>query len=460
MILGCFFLSSCGSDPVSIVEIDGWLLRASFSPDGNRIVVKYDTIRDKQEPEEGVEKVMDSFAVLTAPDWTPVFSYRSPYRIWRTYTCANPDIIIHTEDHYPEDTKSDLVFRSMTTGQEVSRISIDYEPGFPEYNRFHCDIEKDIAYIDAFADRIVAVDGTNGTIITEYITGEPVDYSEFRVQKAQDRLVRIDLQDDNIWIFRLSTGELLQKVELHMDYLSELWRDYDFVNESTLVYANMGERNGHTGTFLFVLDLDSRELVAEHFLGYYYLAGMASMDSEGRNLSVLLEAADRSCWSAWVVDIVTGQSQMGIEPCVLDRGMLIPIPKQSIMIASDWSHPSGATQYFTAYSYPDYQVLAEGPAPSAYDEKIHVPNRKLLVMSSTFNDHFGVYNLDRLELVSDFHVCERLNDVGLGGLSVDPSGRWALMICGGEKPSPLGIGSYPSGAGIALVDLEHYRPAD
>jgi len=348
----------------------------------------------------------------------------------------------------------------MTTGQEVSRIAIDYEPGFPEYNRFHCDIEKDIAYIDAFADRIVAVDGTNGAIITEYITGEPVEYAEFRVQKAQDRLVRIDLYEDWVWIFKLSTGELLQKVELQMDYRPDLWTAYEFINESTLVYAVMGERDGESGTFLFVVDLDSHQIIAEHFLGHLVLSGMAPMDEEGKQLSVLLMTPDMSCWSAWVVDIVTGQSQMGIEPCALDRGMLIPIPKQSIMIASDWSHPSGAIQYFTAYSYPDYQVLAEGPAPSAYDEKIHVPNRKLLVMSSTFNDHFGVYNLDRLELVSDFHVCERLNDVGLGGLSVDPSGRWALMICGGEKPSPLEIGAYPSGAGIALVDLEHYRPAD
>ena len=452
-----FSFFGCTDGHAKIIEIDRWMSRIQFDQSGQHLFVLTRTPIATPDGPSPYELVRNNITVFDVGTWKKVYSYISEHETRATYSCADPDVLIHTEDSYPDDDYNDLVFRSISTGEEINRIGVGaIPPGQSSPGMYHCDMEDNIAYFYSRDERIRAINGSTGELLREYlVTGDP-GTSSFRVQKGGNRLVRVDENNDLVWIFNLATAELLARLDLWETYRNGLWTMHIYPDDQTLVYGVMAERDGSSGLFLIVVDLDAMTIKDEIFVGHYLLTGFDPMPPDGSRIVLGLQEPSASCIGIWGMALDGSPAELLLDLCDFGWAGAFLIPELSLLLVSDWAHPSGAESYFIAYSYPDFNILAEGPAPSAYTEKNYVPNLDLEVMTSTFNDHFGVYDLRQYKLVDDFFVCHGLNNTSVETLKVDPLGRWAAMICGGEDRG-IEPGKHPVGAGFAIVDLSRYR---
>ncbi len=328
----------CTDGRAKIIEIDSWMSRIQFDQSGQHLFVLTRTPIATPDGPSPYELVRNNIAVFEVGTWKKVYSYVSEHETRATYSCADPDILIHTENSYPDDDYNDLVFRSISTGEEINRIGVGaIPPGPSSLDKYHCDMENNTAYFSVRDEKILAIDGSTGELLREYlVTGNP-GTSSFRVQTNKNRLVRTDEDNDLVWIFNLDTTELLARLDLWETYRNEsLWTMQTYPDDQTLVYALMAERDNLNGLFLIVVDLESMAIKDEFFVGHYLinylLIGFNSMPPDGSRLVLGLQEPSASCLGIWEMALDGSPAELLLDLCDFDSAGAVVFPEHSLIL--------------------------------------------------------------------------------------------------------------------------------
>lgn len=451
LLLVAAMCTSCRNDAAHLVEIDGWLGALTFSKDGSRLIVVYGHIRN-------MLFVQDTLAVYEVGTWKKLMEYRSSGRIWRAYGCADPNVILHAEDRYPDDKKSYLVLRSVSTQEQIARINADHLPGMdPNTNTFYCDQESNVMYLDAFTDKVTAVDGSTGKVLREYVSEALGDYAPFIVQRERDRLVRVDEYNSLLWVYRMSTAELLARIDLWPDDRKPppYGVDYKLMDDNHLAFGLLGKKDDVSGAYLVKVDLAALSVEGEYYIGPYDLHGLVVMQPGDGKVCAYTHEPNAWCGQVRYLDTKTGEGDVGLDLCD-DGGQFdafaIPDVDRFTFRGSNPSGRSGAFRYL--YSYPDFDYISADYYPAGYGYTQFARNLNLVVSTNASNDTFTIYDPLRPGFVDYFHICKNIYD---SVLAISPAGRWAGVVCQGKEPNPIeSDADHPVGAGVAVVDLAKY----
>ena len=462
MLAALLLLSGCGDGfPIGErnlhkIEVDGWMIDLYFSRNSNYLItlsghLKHDSSRQ-------LRLTPDTLGVYQVEDFEKVFEYTSPYRIWRTYTCSDPDILIHAEDKFPEDEQSDLVFRSISSGEEIARLWVRNLPDSWNDTDFHCDMLENRIYFNQGNCSIAIADGSTGEILQtiehECIAG----LSPLFVQKSSDRIIRLDRTSHIIYTFRLSTGELLGTFDewpnpYDLSYMCKAWE----LDQSHLLFAINDKKDDVTGIYFQVLNLDDFSIESESVIENCSYPGSLALAADGTHVVGFFGARDGCLggedWpSITAFNFVNGEVTSRIDASQHGQGPFVPLTEIGLIYQEDWQAGPSAT----FYSYPDLEIVHHGEAPIDAEEHYYISDGNLLIMESYFSDRFAVYDLDNFRTLDRFHLCD---NVGANTLTVSPNQKLAAVKCNGvEAEDDDGeIGPAPKGAGVAIVGLEGYR---
>jgi hypothetical protein len=453
-MLGLVVLAQCGGDSQPRIRIKGSVLLSQFSPDGGHLLVNWGHAEsDPNAFPEGTRIRFDMLSVFESGTWRLVKEFSSSGRIWRGYMCADPDIVFYRETNEPA-TKQELVVRSLATGQEIARKPMDLYLGSDMDNPrgFYCDLSSNTIYMFLAAKKITSLNGSNGEVVREFFPEEAENTSGFIVQVEKDRLIAIDQPGEQVFIFRLSTGELLGKVKVWdadpvpLDH----FQDHALVDEDHLLYYIIGEKSNVNGTYFFLVDLTNRSIEDESCIEGYMAGDIYPIQGDTRRILISMIKYDDSDMKIGVFNYTSGTVESYLQlPVFEGMGTMFPVPSEGRLIIDSWDNPP----QFAVFQYPGFSMLFKGPAPIAAADKHYVSRGKLLVMSNS-RDEFGVYDPVNFKVLDAFRICQNTQYV----TRIDPQERWAAVVCAGyPMDTQLKPGQVPDGAGIAIVELDRYR---
>jgi hypothetical protein len=447
-------VASCGDSKSHLVEVDGWMGQVTFSQDGRYLIGIFAQFT------EGIGLKSDTFSVYEVRGLEKVMSYQSPGRISGVFTCGDPGIVLHGEDKDPEGEDPDLVFRSISTKEEIAVLEVDRVPFMNEEgNGYFCDFDNNVMYLAVYANKIIAVDGSTGEILREYLAENLGDYTPFFVQKGRDRLVWVDEHNEVLWVYRLSDASLLQRVDLWPDDRTDSYGvHFALLDDDHLAFGLLGTKDDVGGAYLEIVDLELLEVEKEYYLGPYDLHGVYVIEPGDGRITAYMHEPNEMCGQIWLVDTVSEQQEVGIDLCKVGSGNrfgAVNIPELDLFWVGDWTPSSGSRYHVDIFSYPSFELSYEGVLPSRCHSVEYAKGADLIALAS-FENHFGVFDPRTYKMVDDFHICEDMSDTSL---KVDPTGRYAAMTCGGvaSEQAPESNSDHPRGAGFAVVDLLRYR---
>ncbi|MBW2703947.1 MAG: hypothetical protein JRF33_24265 [Deltaproteobacteria bacterium] len=457
LLSGCGDGFPIGDRDLRIIEVDGWMGSQFFSRGGERLITIHRTLkRNTITRELSLER--DTIGVYQLENSEKIYEYKSEHRIWRAYTCADPDIIIYGEDNFPEDNDLELVFRSISSGEEIARFWVRNLPDAWNDTDFHCDMEENRIYFNQGYCSIAIADGSTGEILQtiehECITG----LSPLFVQKASDRIIRLDRTSHIFYIFSLSTGELLGTFDewpnpYDLSYMCQAWE----LDQSHLLFAINDKKDDVTGIYFQVLNLDDFSIESESVIENCSYPGSLALAADGTHVVGFFGARDGCLggenWpSITAFNFVDGAVTSRIDASQHGQGPFVPLTEIGLIYLEDWLTVPSAT----FYSYPDLEIVHQAKAPIDAEEHFYISDGNLLVMESYFSDQFAVYDLNNFRTLDRFHLCD---NVGANTLAVSPNQKWAAVICDGieDDDDDGNIGPPPEGAGVAIVGLDGYR---
>ncbi len=456
LLSGCGDGFPIGDRDLRIIEVDGWMGSQFFSRDGERLITIHRTLKRNTITQE-LSPQRDTIGVYQLESSEKIYEYKSEHRIWRAYTCADPDIIIYGEDNFPEDDDLELVFRSISSGEEIARLWVRNLPDSWNDTDFHCDMEENLIYFNQGNCSIAIADGSTGavmlTIEHECIAG----WSPLYVQKEHDRIIRLDDLMNTFYVFRLSSGELLGTVELwpnpyELQFTTNEWE----LPDGNMLFSINGKKNDITGLYFIIVDLDQMTVTNETVLqGCSYPADRALDMENGRFIASFSDfgmCLDTDGDDIGVFDYINGEVVSQKDTSAHGQGPFVPILPLNLIYQEDWLAEGAPSATF--YSYPDLEILHQGDAPIGAEEHFYISDGNLLIMESYFSDQFAVYDLDNFRTLDRFHLCD---NVGANTLAVSPNQKWAAVICDGIEDDDGNIGPPPEGAGVAIVGLDGYR---
>jgi len=453
-------LDSCSDSKAHILGVDGWMGVVDFSEDGNYLLTEY---------MQGVNNAGSSgrvgvIEVFETGSWRKVMEYHSPGWIaGGMLMCADPDVIIHGEEKIPGADNPVLILRSISTTNEIATYEVDHLPLFQTNSRdYHCSIQNNVVYIDAFTDKITAINGSTGEIVREYVAEYLGDYAPFFVQEDQDRLVIVDSHNAVLWVYRLSAGALLSKIDMWPDDRPDASVvDYELMDDDHLAFGLLGQKDGVGGAYLVKVDLAALSVESEFYMGPYDLHALVVMEHGDGKVCAYMHEPNAWCGQVRYYDTNLGVGSVGIDLCDVGSGEnfdAVSIPDLKLFMLNDWNPSDDSGKHNYIFSYPDF-TLVETPMHKSYSGIKYASNVKLAAMLNIATDHIGIFDPFKPGLLDDFKFCTSVYD---SSFIIDPSGRWAAVVCQGERhdsSDPDADLVPPSGAGVAVVDLGRYRSA-
>lgn len=440
---------SCGTDPAQLIKIKGWMDEMEFSEDGSCLLSIHGHVRHTGAVHS------DTVVVHSVGGWNKLMEYTSQGRIRTVCMCADPDIVVHSESDEVFGGIDDLVFRSISSKEIVNRIVVDHLPGqSSNLGVFYCDMEDNKIYANILQDKISVLDGSTGETMSEYEVPTAGSRTIFSVQKVHDRLIAIDFYDDIIWIYRISTGELLGRIDIWPSFRdSDLPVECRFIDDDHVLYLLAASKEGKSGVYSFLVDLVSGSVENECLLPEYIFWEAWIMERGGDRVLANVNKPSEYNGSTIVMNFRTCDVEHELDLSWHGQGQVFPIPEIGRIYIDDWRAPNDSSARI--YGYPELDLLHEGRAPNDSEEKQWVSDGQFIVMESYFDNRFGIYDPVKLKVKDDFYICE---DVAGNSLRIDATQRWAAVMCRGKNPDgKFTSDSYPKGAGISVVDLDNYR---
>jgi hypothetical protein len=423
----------------------------SFSENGNYLIANYGQYRDAE-----TRVKFDGVIVFDLVEWKLVMDYVSRGEIGPVYTCADPDVVVVSENRYPDDATFRLKFRSLSTTESFATIEMDMPPGqTPDSGLYHCDLRENIMYMAILQDKVTALDGSTGDVVREYLAEDVGEYAPFVVQKEEDRLVRIDMYNDVVWIYRLSTADLLGRIDLWPHIRDGRSTDYSFIGPEKILYGLFGDNDaGCIGVQFVLADLSGFTASELYCVEGYMYDGFMPMDDRIDNILLLAHIPNSYCYEIRSVDLESGTDDLWFDLCELGNGGLMAIPETDTVLLADWEPEGEVGEHFYFYSYPEFELKDDFLSPVTYEEVQFVNSKNILLLESAFSDYFAVYDLLQNTLLDDFRLCENVFE---NSLRVDPFDNWAAVRCGGKDPDEeIGPGVFPADSGMRVVDLRNY----
>jgi hypothetical protein len=378
------------------------------------------------------------------------------------WTCADRNTIAHAEFYRGGDIE--LVFRDIDTKTERRRFSVQRVPYTGKYmsHTYYCDLATNIIYARFFDDRMVALDGTSGETLREYPTPGLGDGPRLLVQPERDRLQVVDLPNHRILRYRLSTAEPLGDIQVLDPQTEEHSSAYVLLDEDHMVWGTTGVKSDYDDTTapinLYAIDLATGEVGPPALFGeFYYLAWMYPMKDKDYPVLVVVDRVEWhdgwvECFDRWAWDPVGQKKKSGISSCDYSWSAIMPVPDLNMIVVNDVPSPSGKPSRFYTVDYPGFSPVGGSDYSTVFEEWEYDPVRRLIVIESSFEDRFGVFDPMANKVLDDFHICD---NVGQNSLRLAPGGRWAGVPCGGvwNENDPYTVSR---GSGVAVVDLERY----
>ncbi|HUU03382.1 MAG TPA: SUMF1/EgtB/PvdO family nonheme iron enzyme [Myxococcota bacterium] len=418
----------------------------SFTRDSKHLVIEY----YKRTGYHG-----DTLAVFEVGSFRKVAEYESPGEVYSFLTsCADPDIIMFAEQKDLENGKTHIVYRSIEDNMEVASKEEDELSQI--YGHPWCDMESNIVYIRVGKDKIAAFNGSTAEMLHEYLALDVGNYAPFEVQKEKDRLVWVDRSNELLYVYGLSDGELLSRIDVWPDNRPAPGGvDYGFLDDDHLVFGLLGQKDGVGGAYLVKVDLEALSVEGEYYMGPYDLHGLKVMEPGDGKVCAAMHDPAAACGQIWLVDTDTGEAGIGIDLCNDGGSYTDAIGAPDIdYYTFKGTNPSGAGDHFRyQYSYPDFKMVGASKYPMGSGYTQFASNIDLLVSTNAAIGYIIVYDPLRSRFIDSFYACNNMHDSFLG---FDPTGNWAVVLCEGEARDGPGP---PRGAGFAVADLSRYRSA-
>lgn len=456
------------SNHARLLDAAGYMREFNFSADGIDLIVNFNHY--KKDPSSGSTILFsDSLTIFEVASGTRKFELVLDEQrngdwpqIGGFWTCADRNTIVHNE--WTHGTRPEIVFRDMVTGQERRRLTVDRKPDSGKYmvKTYFCDLATNIIYARFFDDRIVALDGTSGETLREYPTPGLGDGPELLVQPERDRLQVVDLDHHRILRYRLTTAEPLSDIQVLDPQTEEHSSAWVLMDEDHVVWGTTGVKSDYYDTTapinLYTIDLATGEVGPPALFGeFYYLAWMYPMKDEDYPVLVVVDRVEWhdawvECFDRWAWDPVGQNKKSGISSCDYSWSAIMPVPDLERIVVSDVPSPSGKPSIFYSFDYPSFSPVGESDYSTVFEEWEYSPAKRLIVIESSFEDRFGIYDPVGNRILDDFHICDNVIE---NSLRLAPGGRWAGVLCYGKSD---GTGQYAPrrGAGVAVVDLERY----
>ena len=414
------------------IEIDGFAPSVVFSASGRHLLVNWE--------EKGQEE--RNCAVYEVGSWEKLAELRASGGC--VAMCADEEVVLMRE-RSAEGKPFDMVLRRLGDGDELARYHM---PIYWWPRVIECARESNLIWLDIDPEKIVAFDGSSGELVREYVAddldteyGGFTKYSPFEVLQASDRLIWVDQYAAVLWVYRLSTGELLSRIDVWPDeYGGAFGQDYELMGGERLAFGLTGRKEGVTGAYLVVVDLASPSRESEFYLGNYDLHGLVVMEPGDNRVLYFIHEQNASCGLVGMTDVASGEQKVAIDLCSASRDNQFdaqPVTAEDVLLVHEWRN------YFI-YSYPDFKVVKTVEPAYSYSVNKYSPLR-LSFQAVASSSRVGIFDWRELDYVDEFVACSPISDY----VKVDPSGRWVAAVC-------EGVSRNPTVSAVALVDLRRY----
>jgi len=462
--------AGCSDAGNPTIPISGFRTNPHFSEDGRFLIVGYGHHYGAP-----IYVFTDTVAVYETGTWKKIMEIKSEYPVklhsteyFFPFICGEPPVLAIAES-VEEEGIFDLVFRTIPEGEEVERIHMD--PYFspqpnPDYKRYFCDLEENLVYLEIFEKKITVLDASTGEQVRHYVVDQPETTApKFFLQKEKDRLVAVDTYTEQVFVYRLSSGELLGVVNAQhrtnkttIALRGSLVFDYfALVDEDHLLLTDSIREDDVDSTYLTLVDLEKLVIDNVTRLEGYYSITMTYIEPEKNQVYMSIcirrpHELEIPCYSS-IIDYMSGEIVNSMRNNFMGYGTSCPLPHLGILYFDDWTVPAEEAAW--VFSYPEFELLHRGPAPMASNDMHWISRGRFIVMKNTQLEQFGVYDPINFEVLDVRHLCEQVT----GRMQIDPQERWAAVACGGVNPHDDGYqaGDIPRHAGVAIIDLDRYR---
>ena len=458
IVMSLFICGGCDSD-VKVIRLPGISISHLFSASGELLVANWRKIEDG--------KYVGRYSnIYQTGTWERVASIKHAGNWDTCISMCSDEVVICREEIDESNASVDLVIIRISDNMELNRFAM--APNW--YPRATCMRPGNLTVVDVGPGTIKALDSSSGEVVRVYKAGGMEEeyqgftkYTPFVVQQQEDRLVWIDLYEAVLWVYRLSTGKLLRRIDMWpYDEKYSLGVSYEFMDNDQLALGVLGGKQEGSGAYIVLADISELAVRGEYYLGPYDLHDTFVMEPGDGTLLVSTHEPSAMCGEIRWLDTTTGESGVGLDLCELGSGDnfgVSRIPERDVFLVLNRPRGGGTgpEESYELYEYPTYSYIKDVFTAIPYYIGVKSVSRGLTAWDSYYNDHIGIFDWDKLDYTTDFHVCKNISQSGQE-LSVSPEGRWLAVDCEGEELGDPddGIPEPPVGAGVAVVDLDKY----
>ena len=441
---------NCGGESHLTIELPDSAGAVRFSSSGRRLFVVW-TDREGSGERDSV------IAGYETGSWTKVIKF--PGYVTFVAMCEDDDVVVAQQDVPGEENGDDVVFWRLSTGTELARYHL---PAYFAPVRRSCQRESNLLFMQTDMRTLAAFDVGSGKVVRRYVAGN--DWEEFELQPKWDRLVLVGWYEAEAWVYRLSSGEFLGKVDLWPDDRPAAFMGwgYAMMDDEHLAIGIQGIKDGASGAYVVVGNVADLTIEGEYYLGGIEMNDVDVMKEGDGIVLAYTNHANAMCGEVWWIDTRSGEKGIGIDFCEVADGRnfdAVTIPEIGVFLVLDRSpREDPLEESVWVYDYPGFEFIKEAVSKVPYYDIVRSPSRRLSLETSPPTEQVGFFDWDTLEYREHFRLCK-----GVAGGSryqaIDRTGRWVALLCNGEKPS-YGPDETewkpPIGAGVAVVDLDEY----
>jgi hypothetical protein len=312
---------------------------------------------------------------------------------------------------------------------------------------YECDPATNTMYFRLHRDRVIALDGSTGALLREYVDPGQTEYFDFFIQPERDRLVWVEYQGINatdlafpaeVRTYRLSTAELTGVLEVMQGALFAIPLEYLYLDPDHIAMLSSPVPGVCNGITIKVLELAGPSVAKVHCVPDRDWGGAVAMGHD--SLVVGARRAD-GCWELRSLELESGREIGRRSLCALAWPGYDAYRSAGRVLVSD---SGGAQERWSVLGFPALKTQAEGSWPTVWDAWKPIERTGWLAQQSYHSGEFGLFDLLAGQQVALGPVCAGLVP---GAIRVAPGERWVAMLCSGKNP------------GLAVIDLDDYWPS-
>jgi hypothetical protein len=456
------FISACDSGsgpPVNLVDVGAAVddvFRLAFADHGKQAFVNF----RKTTVTGPIEDWHDWLAVIDVGSWTPIHEFEADSTIGNGFSCADDRVVMFDVGRQAQngleytieawDIVQDIQLATHVGTEWPLPHDSPWGPTWPHL--YECDPGSNTMFFRLHKDRVIALDGTTGELLREYLDPGQTEYFDFFIQPEQDRLVWVEYQaitaidtefPAEVRVYRLSTAELVGSVDIMQGAILVAPAEYLYLDRDHIAMLTGAIPNVCTGITMKLVDLAGPTIEQVRCIQDRRWGGGLVL---GKSPPLVVVGANRSngCLEIRSMDLWSGEEGPVHGLCTLGDPFFTTYPSLDRILVLDYAPAGGGNPLWYLYDFPGFSSVGQGRDPENWDSGKFTSARGLEVLQRYEDGKMGIFDAEEARYQDTFKACDMLVP---DAIRVDPSGRWAATLCRGDWH------------GLAVIDLDWYRPS-